>query len=81
MLENLKKQKVSSSFQYNNWGADLTDMQLISKYNKKFFILLYVNHIYSKYAWVVPLRFKKGITITNAFQKVLNESGHKPNKI
>ena len=37
--------------------------------------------IYSKYAWVIPLKDKKGITITNAFQKLLGESGHKPSKI
>ena len=33
------------------------------------------------YAWTVPLKDKKGITITKAFQKVINESGRKPNKI
>ena len=35
----------------------------------------------SKYAWVIPLRDKKGITVTNDFQKILDESNHKPNKI
>ena len=34
-----------------------------------------------KYAWVIPLKHKKGITITNAFQKILKESNYKPNKI
>ena len=37
--------------------------------------------IFSKYAWVVPLKDKKGISIVNAFQKILNQSGRKPNKI
>ena len=37
--------------------------------------------IFSKYAWVVPLKDRKGITITNAFQKILKESDRKPNKI
>ena len=37
--------------------------------------------IFSKYAWVVPLKDKKGVTIDNAFQKVLNKSDRKPNKI
>ena len=36
---------------------------------------------YSKYAWVVPLKDRKGITIINAFQKILNKSDRKPNKI
>ena len=37
--------------------------------------------IYSKYAWVILLKDKKGITITNTFQKVLDESNYKVNKI
>ena len=56
-------------------------MQLISKFNEGFRFLLCVTDIYSKYAWVIPLRNKKGITITNAFQKTLKESNRKPNKI
>ena len=55
-------------------------MQLISKFSKGFRFLLYVIDIYNKYAWVVPLKGKTGITITNAFQKALDESNHKPNK-
>ena len=39
-----------------------------------------VINIYSKYAWVVPLKVKKGTTITNAFEKNLDESNHKRNK-
>ena len=60
---------------------DLADMQLISKFNKGFGFLLRVIDIFTKYAWVVPLKDKKGITITNAFQKILKESNRKPNKI
>ena len=37
--------------------------------------------IFSKYAWIVPLKDKKGITIVNALQKVLDKSDRKPNKI
>ena len=55
-------------------------MQLLSKFVKKF-IFLCVIDIYSKYAWIIPMKDEKGITITNAFQKILDESGHKPNKI
>ena len=62
-------------------GADLADMQLKSKFNKGFRFLLWVIDIFSKYAWVVSLKDKKGITITNAFQKILKESNRKPNKI
>ena len=56
-------------------------MQLISKFNKGFRFLLCVIDIFSKYAWVVPLKDKKGISIVNAFQKILDKSGCKRNKI
>ena len=49
-------------------------MQLISKFNKGTRFLLRVIDIFSKYAWVVPLKDKKGVTIVNAFQKILNDS-------
>ena len=54
---------------------------MISKFNKGFRFLLCVIDIYSRYAWVIPLKDKKGITITDAFQKILQESNKKPNKI
>ena len=56
-------------------------MQLISKFNKGFRFLLCVIGIYSKYAWVVPLKDKKDVSIVNAFQSILKESNRKPNKI
>ena len=56
-------------------------MQLISKFVKGMHFLLCVINSYSKYAWVIPLKYKKGITIANAFQKILHESNRKPNKI
>ena len=58
-------------------------MQLLSKYNKGIRFLLCVIHIFSKYAWVVPLKDKKGITIAKAFQLILKQSNskRKPNKI
>ena len=56
-------------------------MQLISKFNKGFRFLLCVIDIFSKYACVVPLKDKKGVSIVNAFQKILKGSNRKPNKI
>ena len=56
-------------------------MQLISKFNKGICLLSCVTDIFSKYAWVIPVKDKKGITITNAFQKPLDESNRKLNKI
>ena len=54
-----QKRTAYSGFEDNIWGADLGDMQLISKLNKGFRFLLYVINIFSKYAWVVPLKDKK----------------------
>ena len=48
-------------------------MQSISKFNKGIRFLLYVIDIFSKYAWVVSLKDKKGVTIVNAFQSILKK--------
>ena len=74
IIRKLKKRKVHSFFIDNICGSDLADIQLISNFNKGFRILLCVININSKYAWVIPLKDKKGITITNVFQKILDES-------
>ena len=81
MIGKFKERKVHSPFIENIWSTDLADMQLISKFNKLLRFLLCVIDIYSKYAQVIPLKDKKRITITNAFQTLLDESNHKPNKI
>ena len=74
------KHKVHSSFRDNIWGVDLADIQSLSKYNKGIKYLLYVIYLFSKYAWVLPLKDKRGITIVNAFQKIISK-GRKPNKV
>ena len=81
IIRKCKKRKVHSTFIDNIWGADLADMQLINKSNTGFRFLLCIFDIYSKYSWVIHLNDKKGITITNAFQKVLYVSKRKPHKI
>ena len=80
IIRNFKKRTVYSRFRDNIWGADLADIQLISKFNKGFRFSLCVIDIYIKYAWVIPLKDKKGISIVNAFQKILDDSDRKPNK-
>ena len=59
IIRKFKKRKVYSSFRDNIWGANLADMQLLSKFDKGFRYLLCVIDIFSKYAWVVPLKDKK----------------------
>ena len=52
-------------------------MQLINRYNKGIRLLLYVIDIFSKYAWVVPLKDKKGVSIVAAFQSIFKQSNRK----
>ena len=81
IIRNLKKRTVYSGFILDLWGADLADVQLISKFNKRFRSLLCVIDVFSKYAWVVPLKDKKAVSIVNAFQKLLKKCNRKPKKI
>ena len=70
-----------ASYKDHIFSADLADMQLIIKYDKGIRYLLCVIDVFSKYAWVVPLKDKKGTTIVKAFQSILNSSKRKPSKI
>ena len=81
IIRKFKKRKVHTAFTDNIWGADLADMQLLSKCNKGIRFLLYVIDIFSKYAWVVALKDKKGVSIVAAFESILKQSNRKPNKI
>ena len=62
-------------------GVNLADMQLLRRYNKGIRFLLCVIDVFSKYAWVVPLKDKKGVSTVTAFQSILKQSNRKPNKI
>ena len=64
-------------FQDNILWPDLADMQLISNFNKGFRFSLCLIDIFSKYAWVVPFKDKKGVSIVDDFQKILDKSGRK----
>ena len=81
IIINLKKRTVYSGFKDNIWVADLADMQLASNFNKGFRFLLCVFDVFSKYTWVVPLKDKKGVSIVDTFQNILDYSNRKPNKI
>ena len=69
IIKKFKKRKVYSSFKDNIWGVDLADMQSLSKFNKGFKYLLCAIDLLSKYAWVIPIKDKKGSSIVNAFKK------------
>ena len=72
IIRKFKKRRVYSSVKDNIWGVDLADMQLISKYNKGIKYLLCVTDL--------CVTDKKGTSIVNAFQSILNSSKRKPNK-
>ena len=63
VIKKIKKRKVCSSFRDNIWGADLPDMQSLSKFNNGYKYLLCAIDLFSKYAWLIPLRDKNGITL------------------
>ena len=80
IIRKFKKRKVYSSFRDNIWGVDLADMQSLNRYNQGIRYLLCAIHLFSKYAWVIPIKDKKGTSIVNAFQTI-NSEGRKPSKI
>ena len=69
IIRKFEKRKVESSYIDNIWGAGLAAIQLISEFSKGICFLLCIIDIISKHAFVVPLKDKKNIKITNAFQK------------
>ena len=88
IIRQFKRRKVYSSFRNNIWGVDLTDVQPLIKYNKGIKYLLCAIDVFSKYARVVPLKNKRGISIVNASQKIISKGGkpesegrRKPDKI
>ena len=81
IIRKFNKRKVYSQFKDNIWGVDLANMQSLSRKNKGIKYLLCAIDLYSKYAFVIPLKDKKGISIVNAFNKIIKQSNRKPNKI
>ena len=81
IIRKFNKRKVYSQFKDNIWGVDLADMQSLSRKNKGIKYLLCAIDLYSKYAFVIPLKDKKGISIVNEFNEIIKQSNGKPNKI
>ena len=74
VIKKFNKRKVYSQIEDDIWGVDLADMQSLSRKNKGITYLLYAIDLYSKYAFVIPLKDKKGISIFNAFNKIIKQS-------
>ena len=81
IIRKFNKRKVYSQFKDNTWGVDLADMQSLSRKSKGIKYLLCAIDLYSKYAFVIPLKDKKGISFVNAFNKIIKQFNRKPNKI
>ena len=81
VIKKFNKRKVYSQFKDNIWGLDLADTQSLSKKNAGIKYLLCAIDLYSKYAFVILLKDKKGISIVNGFNKIIKQSNRKPNKI
>ena len=81
VIKKIEKRKVYSQFKGNIWGVDLADMQSLIRKNKGIKYVLCAIDLYSKYPFVIPLKDKKGISIVNAFNKIIKQSNKKPNKI
>ena len=61
IIRKFKKSKVYSSFKDNIWVVDLADMQSLSKYNKTIKYVLCAIDLFSKYAWVDPIKDREGL--------------------
>ena len=81
IIRKFNKRKVYSQFKDNIWGVDLAAMQSLNRKNKGIKYILCVIDLYSKYAFVIPLKDKKGISIVSAFNKIIKQSNRKQNKI
>ena len=81
IIRKFNKRKVYSQFKDNIWGVDLADMQSLSGKNKGIKYVLCGIDLFSKYAFVIPLKDKKGISFVNAFNKIIKQSNRKSNKI
>ena len=80
IIPKFKRRKFYSSFRDNIQGVDLADMQIIKQIQQRIKYLLYAIDLLSKCVCVVPLKDQRGITIVNAFQKIISKE-RKPNKI
>ena len=81
VIKKFKRRKVYARFKDNIWAADLAEMESLSSKNKNVKYLLCVIDVFTKYAWVKPLKDKKVKTVSNAFIKIVSESNRKPNQL
>ena len=77
MKRNFTRRRVIANNIDQIWPSDLVELQPSSKFNKGFKYLLMVIDVFSKYGWIMPLKDKKGETVTEVFKTIFKE-GRKP---
>ena len=81
VIKKFKRMKVYARFKDNILAEDLAKLGSLSSTNQDVKDLLCVIDVFTKYAWIKPLRDKKAKTILDGFIKIVNKSNHKPNKM
>ena len=81
VVKKCKRKKAYTRFEGIIWAADLAEMESLPSKNKNVIYLLCVIDVFTKYAWVKPLKDKKGKTVLNSFIVTENEPNRKPNKL
>ena len=81
VIKKFKRRKVSARFKDIIWVADLSEMESLSSKNRNVKYLLCVVDVFTKHAWVKPLKDEKGKTVLNTFFEMVSESNCKPNKL
>ena len=77
VIKKINQRKVYPRFKDNIWDVNLADMQTLSKKYKGIKYLLCAIDLFRKYTFAAPLKYKKGISITNAFNKIIKQSNKK----
>ena len=80
ILKKFPRNKVLTRGIDDLWQIDLTDMQNISKDNKNLYLVTCID-VFSKFAWVTPIKNKKADNVLEAFKSIINSGIRKPNKL
>lgn len=75
-----RRKTISAGIDYQ-WQADLADLQKYSKDNNNYRYLLCVIDVFSKYAWVIPIKNKTGQILIEAFESILKKSNRIPKSL
>ena len=81
VIRKLIKEKYTLHLKIMYGYEQIRDTRLLSKQNKRIKFILCAIDLFSKYAFVIAIKDKRGISIVNAFEKIIKQSNRKPNKI